>query len=77
LNLSYVPQKQVGRTHRASDRALPQTKTMTLSNYRLALKGNEKESPSKCLQKLHLTERGNSIQNAVRLIFTDDEFSMV
>ena len=39
--------------------------------------GFEKESPTACLQKLHLTERGNSIQNAVLLIFTEDEFSMV
>ena len=40
-------------------------------------KANEKESPPKCLQELHLTTRWISIQDAVLVVFTGDEFSMV
>ena len=40
-------------------------------------KANEKESLSKCLQELHLTTRWISIQDAVLVVFTGDEFSMV
>ena len=65
-----------GRTGQA-DRALTEPERSPSAatvwpNYR----ANEKESPSKCLLELHLTEREISTQDAVLVVLTGGEFSM-
>ena len=74
--LRYLARRLAGRTG-ASGQGVDRARTITLSSHRLAkVKANEKESPSKCLQELHLTGIRMSIQDAARVVFTDDEFSM-
>jgi hypothetical protein len=65
-----------GRTGQANRALTEPERSPSAVTVWLQKRGNEKESPSNRLQKLHLTERGNCIQNAVWLIFTEDEFSM-